>query len=179
MKEWNKFTGKEVVKLLENNTVIKLLQDNWNYGSFELCAGAIISIIKGEHPKDYDLLECSYRSIKDIDTISFIDSSSTAETYYIGSVNATIQLLKKERKDFEYTASQMYAKIKKDKITLHNYEIPTFESLKLIPVSYTKQNATNCLLRLPHWERKGFKIPEKTYISLVRAATKSNQSINS
>ena len=112
-KAWNELTKKEIIKLLEDDEVVQELRKiTERYISFELCAGAIISIMKGEKPKDYDVFGLSHEKLTRAGAV-FSHSSRTADTYTLN--NSVIQTLKIGRHEFEYTISEFYAKITDNK----------------------------------------------------------------
>ena len=72
--------------------------------------------------------------------------------------------------------------------TLENFDKSSFKSKKLKPTSIVggfstdyniKKLATEALVRLPHWRRKGYAIEDVSYMSLIKIATKFNENPNS
>ena len=50
----------------------------------------------------------------------------------------------------------------------------SFEGKVLIPIEFNRPfQAKRCLLRKPHWENKGYVLPEGTYFSLVNIVSKN------
>lgn len=85
-----------------------------------------------------------------------------------------VQLLKTNVTDFDFTISQarftnIISANFNNSSTVLTYDDESFENKILIPVSYSPGKAHNSLVRLPHWEKKGYVLPEITYLSLLNA----------
>lgn len=139
-----------------------------------LVGGAVVDIIDGKEPKDYDIIvygdekqfvksleKCGYR---------FLMESKTAITYF--NYGIEVQLLKTNIKDFDFTVSQSNVNLIDMSMDLAKHEI---ENKLLIPVNFNdKKLALNTLARLPHWMKKGYKIHEKTYFTILNKLSKDN-----
>lgn len=137
--------------------------------SFILVGGAVIDIIEGRKPKDYDFLNIQ-RGLGSIN-FKFVCDTATATTYERDGI--MIQLLKGNTDKFDFKIAQ--ARISMDYVSYGKYEPnltidrDSYLNKTLIPVSYDPDSALNALMRIPHWRKKGFEINDKTYHSLIRA----------
>ena len=146
---------------------IKVIFDQNKVTGMSLVGGAVIDILQGRVPKDYDFM-CHYGendAIKALKTngFSFMYDTATSRTYAKGSV--IIQLLKTERRKFDFTISKVSYNLEREILTIDQ---EAWENKVLIPNSYTnKEQVLNSLARIPHWIRKGFRIKNQTYFSLL------------
>lgn len=170
-----------VSNIFTKDPVINYLIEKGN--SFKLVGGAVIDIYEGREPKDYDFINLSVDKNMD-----FVDTSDTADTYIlnIDGKNYTIQVLKTDVEDFDFTISTCYAEnfyfdhkegrySTDEKFNLVKTDLPedrTYKTKILTPCSYKPKNALSSLLRIPHWRKKGYTITDNTYRSLLFAATK-------
>lgn len=136
----------------------------------KLVGGAVVDIIDGKTPKDYDLIVGQYgqKSMMEIlreDGFKFYGDSSTALTFIKGKI--IVQILKTKVEDFDFTVSQSSIDLVEMYCDLAEYAI---ENKILVPTSYTdKTRIFSSLARIPHWMKKGYKMPEITYYSLLNA----------
>lgn len=168
-----------MIEKLQNNEQIKKLQNLvGGHGNFLLVGGAVIDILEDRTPKDYDFLPTFNKEwLVESAGWKFLYSSSMADTYSFDGI--ICQILKKPLEDFEYTISQSKVYIKKDTIYDLNVDTVSFNSKTLIPVGWERKHVRDCLIRIPHYKKKGYSIPDETYLSLVRAHTKSHKTIES
>ena len=133
----------------------------------KLVGGAVIDILEGREPKDYDLID-HYGVDRILLGNKFKIKSRTkyADTYDNGSW--IVQLLKTKPKDFDFTISQSSFMFTRRRLNIDEY---AFDNKALLPVSFEAENAANSLARLPKWYSKGYKIDITTYLSLVSVAT--------
>lgn len=176
----------ELVKKFKEHDVIqwfKSMSPNSGCCKFlKLVGGAVVDILEGREPKDYDFVDWDSKFVSKMleNGFKFECDSATAETfvYNDNGYYIKVQLLKKEEADFDFTISQTSLKLNHGRCIL---VLPdhSFEHKTLIPVSYEAENAKNSLLRIPHWRAKGYDIHPTTYLSLVRAACSTNQDLKS
>lgn len=133
-----------------------------------LTGGAIIDIIDGRKPKDFDFYtEDVDAFFKFMEYMRFEYMYSTEYSYTFKYSNMVIQLLKKRIDEFEFTVSQSKYDLSKDVLYLDELSV---NRRILIPVSFTnKEQIMSALLRIPHWKRKGFDIPVQSYYALLRS----------
>lgn len=159
------------VKFTENKPlmeIIKKLSEVQKYGTYSLVGGAVIDILDGKTPKDYDFV--GFTSDSDLTLMkekgfTFLSKSSTATTFLFKGKK--VQFLNRSTSDFDYTISQSSLNISSKEMSLY-YDKYTYDNKILIPINL--ENWVNCLLRLPHWKKKGYKLDAVTYISLVHKA---------
>lgn len=160
---------KELEENISNLPGVKILKESGL--SFKLIGGAIVSAMDGTVPKDYDLM---YRSTDKCDNFSYMSGKGfnlicvTSNAYTYEKEGLTFQFIKTDINSFDYTISQCYyysgreIELKGDFYNLKNKN--------LIPVHTKKlEEKFNQLLRLPHYQAKGFKIHPNTFRSLVES----------
>jgi tRNA nucleotidyltransferase/poly(A) polymerase len=152
----------EMLNKLKSHKSYSILKELVNYKGINLVGGAVIDILEGREPKDYDII-----GSLNTELMTFIRETKTAKTYFYKGI--TIQELKTDISDFDFKISQSSFEIKKEKES--NYlEICTnsFNKKTLIPVNFVdKKNILNSLKRIPHWRDKGYDIDKFTYLSLI------------
>lgn len=137
---------------------------------FTLVGGAVVDIMEGRKPKDYDFTELNPYVVEDMDFVC--DSRWSGTFKFKGEI---IQLLKTSTNDFEFRISQsklhlpmIYGNstdpISNLKLT---YDKISFENKVLIPIGYGKDTVMRCLYRIPHWRKKGYTLQDVTYYSLL------------
>lgn len=170
--------NKEMIDKIMENPIIKEIYDNFEFKSYGskpiLVGGAILDILEGREPKDYDFLndaEPALRTTLKLLGYKYSHESKTAITYNKGSV--IVQILKTSIEDFEYTISQtrLIFKMNTPEFIIDK---ESFEGKVLVPIEFDRPfQAVRCLLRKPHWEKKGYNLPEETYYSLLNLVYKS------
>lgn len=159
-------------ELIEKDLVVKefleYFENNKIYTDLKLVGGAVVDLLDGKKPKDYDFTNTSstyfFKALKELGYIWQYETK-TASTYK--KENSVVQILKTDIKDFEFKISQSYYNLKNK--TLNVDEI-SFNRKVLIPVSFdNKGKCINCLKRKIHWEKKGYTMPDETYLSLCNA----------
>lgn len=155
-------------KILDLQGVKMLIESGF---SFSLIGGAIISAMDGTVPKDYDLLWSKTTNSHDFVYMSskgfnLICETSNAYTYEKNGL--IFQFIKSNVNTFDYSISQ----ITFNKGNTHSLsgDLYNLKNRKLIPVYTDKiENKFNQLLRLPHYQAKGFTIHPDTFRSLVES----------
>lgn len=157
-------TKEQMVEKLNNNPILRMLFEPFK-GKYDipyLTGGAVIDILDGRTPKDYDFLGTSQLNVFLSNGFKFI-----CETHYaITLTNAknVVQLLKTNKNDFDFTIS---ASQYKPNQLLNMCEV-SFNNKILIPINFTnRKNIINSLFRIPHWRKKGYGIHDTTYKSLI------------
>ena len=159
-------------ELLDNHLNIKILKDIFKKcNGIQLVGGAVIDILSGKEPKDYDLINY-IPSIYDRYLIEagflFQYETKTARTWIKDKI--IIQTLKTNLNNFDFTISQSSYDLREG--TLKIDEI-SYSNKVLIPTPSAfedKHLARNTLNRIKHWKSKGYKIHYKTLNSLKRVA---------
>lgn len=153
---------------------IKLLRPS---GTLRLVGGAVVDILEGRKPKDYDFVGFDTKDIERFKAHGFKHShtTKTASTYYNGEI--VVQFIIFTPDQFGFTISQSSYDFRNKNLEV---DLDSFESKKLIPVSFEiRQNVTSALRRIPHWKKKGYDIHELTYLSLINQALRDNSVISS
>lgn len=175
------YTKEELFKILNESPYIKqfickksddkLKQFSWTIPRVTLCGGAIIDILEGRVPNDYDMLSISEKMVKALE-LEYEHSSRTADTYSKNGV--IVQNLSINKDHFDFTISQTTLSIH-EKMSISDFDIDlkSFNSKKLIPCDLSwklPSNAIASLSRIPHYRKKGYTISDITYGSLLGVA---------
>lgn len=167
----------EQEELFKADEVVKLIIDS-GLSSIRLVGGAVLDILSGKIPKDYDFLGTTEEQVFKLG-FKYSHDTKTATTYI--KDNLILQRLKTDINDFDFKISQtnlFWDYSKKMQLIIDE---TSFENKVLIPCDRCwteKKNALNSLRRLPHWREKGYKINDVTYLSLLSIVGKNNN-INS
>lgn len=161
-----KTTKSEIIEKLKENQVIKDFSDHYITG------GAIIDIAEGRIPKDYDFIikEEEDEFVNKCIELDYELVSKTMSAITFKKGKTIVQGIFKDSEEFEYEISRVRFKYTND--FLDRFDEASFLSKVLIPTDYSFKNPYNALLRVPHWQRKGYKLPDKTYLSLLSAMNK-------
>tara|TARA_R100000656_G_C3952223_1_gene128653 strand:- start:744 stop:1280 length:537 start_codon:yes stop_codon:yes gene_type:complete len=171
---------KDLEKKLQTHETIQwltdIMVDEKRYGTPnpKLIGGAVVDIIEGREPNDFDFEGLSPKSIKELlaNGFKFESDTRTATTYVYKDdlgFNIKVQDVKIPKHEFDYTISQATYGLKSK--TLDIDEV-SFNSKILIPTGYEFNQAMSALYRIPHWKRKGYTLPEITYASLLNSIKK-------
>ena len=157
-----KLASNEVVKLISN------FLDTNSYLKVTLVGGAVIDIIEGRKPKDYDFININPSIIKKFIENGFVFQyvTKSAQTFKKGKI--IIQFLNADIGSFDFKISQSCYEITKKILTIDEF---SFDNKTLIPVNF--DNAISALMRIPHWKRKGYTINDLTYLSLLNSLIKA------
>lgn len=152
---------------LINNSFLRDFNTATGNGRFILTGGAVYDVLKDRLVKDWDF-EMSHKLKSKLDEIAeFISSSSTATTYrYDGQI---VQLLNKDKSAFPFTIEQSTYNITTNELKIDE---ASYKSGILIPTSNVYHTddyraIINCLRRAIHWKKKGMRLPDITYSSLL------------
>lgn len=168
---------------IEKDVFVSFMKKNASSinGNCLLCGGAIIDILDGNTPKDYDILgyNKSAESVLLKNGFKFLYESTTARTFVglVGEKKIVVQFLKQPNTDnFDFTISTSTYNLKNGLLKLDE----CYESRLLVPVNWgEKRILASGLMRIPHWERKGFKAHHITYKSMLRKVLGMSYSGNS
>jgi len=156
-----KLTEHKIIKELKD---IFLTADNV---TVKLVGGAVVDILEGRVPKDYDLLVPYNKSramvALMINGFDFKYKTATSETFKRGDV--VVQIIFSSPSDFDFTISSSTYVLNTGEITIDEI---SFKNKTLIPNIFTDRKAAlNSLSRIPHWVAKGYTINNATYFSLL------------
>lgn len=194
----DKFTPEEKEIFLTLFKRNKLIQDLVQHNiSFTLTGGAVVDIMEGRTPKDYDFMSINFKKMTDLGLpLKFEYKTQHSTTFmYKGHI---LQLLNKNIFEFEYTISQLnltnggpslycfdddkHREYTEETNTLELNSEPlstlSFREKTLIPVGFDFKHASDALMRLPHWKKKGYDIKPQTYLSLLSVILKQNNTEN-
>ena len=132
-----------------------------------LTGGAIIDILDGKEPKDYDFVGVHENFVEKYIESGFNYKSKTKTAITLEKEGKTIQFLRTDISTFDFKISQAKYDIKKKTLEIDKV---SFNQKILIPTNHTFEKVgktLNALKRVPHYERKGYKLPEATYLSLL------------
>jgi len=155
------------IQLFENIEFIKILKEKFKYTHIELVGGAIVDILENRTPKDYDIVGFNvseFKKLKDLG-FEFKYDSKTATTFSFG--DNIIQFLKTTKETFDYTISQGTYSLRDNNLIIDEL---SFNTKLLIPTIHTWENkgkSLNALKRIVNYNKKGYTLPEETYISLL------------
>jgi len=176
----NKFVAdpfiKELIKIWEEG-----VQNNRPSLPMTIIGGAVIDIMEGRTPKDYDIIHGSNGENKLLEKAGYEFKYKTkfATTYEGKNV---IQLINRPTTTFDYTISLSSLSLvrrirycnedkKYDLFDINatlTYDEVSFNRKVLIPQSFTDVSMVlNSLKRVPHYIKKGYYIPDNTYLSLL------------
>lgn len=162
----------ELSEKIKSHPKVKVIKDITTFSSV-LTGGAVLDLIEGKEPKDFDLL---YGDRAKFITAGFTFAGETKTATTLIKDDIIVQLLKTNPENFDYTISQSKYDFRTEKLT--EFDELSFESKVLIPTRVAfenKENALNSLQRLPHWQRKGFRLPDTTYQSLLGVISRENK----
>jgi len=148
-----------------------------SFYDLELVGGAVVDIIDGREPKDYDMIGFNDAVIAKFRAYGFVFQSETKTAITYQKFGLIVQFLQKSKEDFDFRISQTSWSFYHNKLT---FDKESFDGKLLIPTSFTNKGLLiNSLLRIPHWQNKGYNVPLPTYMSMVRAIGKATTPNNS
>lgn len=167
-----------VGKLKDNPTIaqFKEITSPKTYGSFSLAGGAVIDILEGREPKDYDFIDWSQEDVDRFRAAGFKHVYTTNSSITMEKDGIVVQFISYKKEQFGFKIEQAAYRFCKEELTIDR---DSFENKVLIPVSFDlSQNIRSAAMRIPHWQNKGYHIPDLTYLSLMSAvfSIKSNNS---
>ena len=169
---------KEQENSFRADPLIKMILETEKLSTVRLVGGAIIDILEGRKPKDYDFEANCAPNTQEMG-LEYQYETKTAKTFKKGDL--IVQLLKTDKADFDFKISQASLTIDYKKQLTLEIDTNSFENKMLIPCEKAwieRKNALNSLRRLPHWKNKGYSINDITYLSLLGVVSR-NSNINS
>lgn len=153
-------------------------KNNSCFHNLQLIGGAVVDILDGRIPKDYDFIGHNESVIEIFlnDGYEYQHESKSAITLKKNDV--IVQFLNRAVEEFDFKISTTSFSVRQNILTIDRV---SFEKRLLIPVNYEgKGRLVNALKRIPHWLKKGYRIKDVTYLSMVNAAfTKNYTDMNS
>lgn len=145
--------------------------------SLKLTGGAVIDILEGRKPKDYDFININKNELErfylKVPDLKFLYSSKSANTFLYKD-KYILQSLNSDIEDFPFTIEQSSFDLKKGK--LERFSTMSYFSKTLIPNDGRFQGRVitdkNFKARIKKWEGKGFKMPDitkKSYMSFTKS----------
>ena len=171
----------ELEAILASDAVILGIQAAWkaqgNCDSLFLTGGAVIDILEGRKPKDYDFRLEASRGVQDIVDkavkmgLEFDYTSATAISFrYKGT---KVQVLHKPLEEFPFTIEA--SKFSVSSLKFRQFDMVSFETKKLIPQDSAYDLSTvsrkTFKNRIKKWESKGFTIHPITRKSYLKKST--------
>lgn len=181
---------KEYESKIKSNQVVQdlmaFVNDNKWCDSVMLVGGAVIDILDGREPKDYDLcishsniFEYGYkeltRRLANTDEFRLVYTSMTAYTFqFKGNI---VQVLKTNPSDFIFEIEKSRFGLKSG--TFSFFDIMGYESKLLIPNDENdvirEKYLRNFKSRVKRWSEKGYKLHPVTYKSIKPFLKKDNR----
>jgi len=163
----------EQEKLFKADPIISLALE-LNVTNIKLVGGAVVDILEGRKPKDYDFFSLTLPEATKLG-FTYSHDSKTATTYTKDDL--VIQVLKTGIEDFDFKISQSQLSFNYQKKLNLIIDENSFKSKMLIPCEKSwieRKNALNSLRRTLHWRNKGYTINDITYLSLLSVVGKNN-----
>jgi len=159
-------TEKMVSKITNDSTVkyfTELMGDR--YSGLLLVGGAVVDILEGRTPLDYDFVAASDADIDIFKCNGFKFVSVTKSAITLKKQKIVVQFLTRSLVEFDFKISQSTYNFRTKKLTI---DLISFEEKTLIPTSFINEEyAIRSLVRIPHWRKKGYDIKDVTYLSLL------------
>lgn len=176
----------ELEKKISNDPVIKdfirMVKEynsekstNGNHQQPILIGGAVVDILEGRKPKDYDFKGRSNGHIEIFRRNGFVFAYESQTSITLTKGDIVVQFLKRDPLTFDFKISQASFNLHKEELKIDE---DSFKSKTLIPLTFDKSQvdrALNSLRRVPHWVRKGYSIHNKTYQTLLSIVVKNNK----
>lgn len=175
-----------VEKILANKVVLELIEELKDFPTAMLVGGAVVDIIDGRTPKDYDII-VDDSEINILNKLSLKPDfeflyNSPSSTTFLFKKKYEVQFIKSKSEDF-YFLNERNSFILKDKrfgalfTSLIETKMLAVNSEAMLNQRFT---ASQFGIRVRHWERKGYKISDVSYDSAIRKADREpNTSKNS
>lgn len=145
--------------------------------SVNITGGAVVDILRGVKPKDYDILHHTSLEnlLRENSKFKLEYVTKSAVTFSFG--NSIIQLIYKPPTNFPYTIEKGQYSLTSQKLS--NFDSSSFETKLLIPSqnAFEDKHTARCAIqRLLHHQHKGWNLPDITFQSVCQVAFKSDNS---
>lgn len=169
-------------EILKQDLFLKLLKEEINKldtshkPKVTLVGGAVIDILRGVRPKDYDLLHNSIleKALKENPNFKLEYTSKSAMTFSINGF--IVQLLYKNVSEFSYSIERSEYDVTVERLL--KLDVQSFEHRVLIPseTAFLNKKIARCAIRrILHHQKKGWVIPNITFQSLCDTAFKGDK----
>lgn len=154
----------------------KELETESSKPTMKLTGGAVVDILRGATPKDYDLIHNSglEKAMRDNKNFVLLYTSKATVTFQFNG--RIIQLLYKDVDSFPYTLEQGTFNLSNS--SLSNFDEQSFTHFVLVPTQKAfaeRKIARIGVKRVLHWQRKGWGIQDITFNSLCNTAFKDSK----
>ena len=164
-------------EILKNDLFLQSLKTELETDSakptIKLTGGAVVDILRGVTPKDYDFIHNTVveKVMRDNKNFTLLYTSKATVTFQFNG--RIIQLLYKDTDSFPYTLEQGTFNL--TNLTLSNFDEQSFTHFVLVPTQRAfaeRKIARIGVKRVLHWQRKGWGIQDITFNSLCNTAFK-------
>lgn len=155
-------------KLLQNKDILyfKELFKEITYSPPSLVGGAIVDILNDKVPKDFDFINSSSTAINKLLDAGFEFQYESIYSTTFKKDKLIVQFLKTQPSSFDFTISK--ASLNFSEKNAFSIDLISFNSKRLIPNNFDNTDMIlSSLARIPHWVKKGYFLPNQTYISLL------------
>jgi hypothetical protein len=153
---------------IKNLPFIQALKEFKKWGNtIELVGGAVIDILEDRTPKDYDFTGININDLPKLSELGFVFSHDSKTAFSFTFEDYSIQFLKGIKSEFDYTISTSSYNVSNESLIIDEI---SFAKKILIPNAFTyekKHKSINALKRVLHYNKKGYTLPDETYISLL------------
>jgi len=158
-----------VDRLKDHPTIVMLkevLGESRSYGDKLLLAGgAVVDILEGREPKDFDFINWGEPELVKFRKAGFKHTYTTKSSITMEKEGIVVQFISFKLKQFGFKIEQSTYDIIKGNLTIDE---DSFNNKVLVPVNFDLfQNLRSAAFRIPHWVGKGYHIPDITYLSLM------------
>jgi len=178
MEKSTKVLQKEYEEIISKHPAIKKLRESAlskvNVKLY-LTGGAVIDILDGREPKDFDFivsnLDCiDYHFLLD-NGFTYDYTTTNSVTFSFGKLK--VQLLRVESNKFDFSISTSLYSLKDKNFKSFPFLAYLNKELSFKDRSeYTVVDYMGKLSRIPHWNEKGYKIHNYTYFDLLNKINK-------
>jgi len=164
---------KVLVDQLKDHSTIQLFKEilgesKYSRSRLLLAGGAVVDIIEGRKPKDFDFVEWRDDDLVKFREAGFKHTYTTKSSITMEKDGIEVQFISFSLKQFGFKIEQSNYNIVREVLTIDE---DSFTNNVLIPVSFKElQNLRSAAFRIPHWIKKGYHIPDMTYLSLMSCA---------
>jgi len=158
-----------VDQLKEHPTILmfkEVLGEYKLYGNNLLLAGgAVVDILEGRKPKDFDFVKWKESDLVKFREAGFKHTYTTKSSITMEKEGIVVQFISFKLEQFGFKIEQSTYDIIKGNLTIDE---DSFTNKVLVPVNFDLfQNLRSAAFRIPHWVGKGYHIPDITYLSLM------------
>lgn len=159
-----------LVEQLKENPTILLLKEvlgdsKYSLSRLLLAGGAVVDILEGREPKDFDFINWRESDLIRFRKAGFKHTYTSKSSITMEKDDVVVQFISFELKQFGFKIEQSTFDIVKGELKIDE---DSFTNKVLIPVNFDEfENLRSAAFRIPHWVGKGYNIPDITYLSLM------------